>query len=256
MILHLRFRFALVALLLAVPARAEENRYDLLSRMLTPFVNVLAKSTSNPNRAVSFTLKLEKMTDLPAGMEGSQADVALEYPDKLRLHGPVMGEDVTICRHGQELWAFPGSKVEALLKTAAAEKKLPKLDPKFRLEPFQLPLPDQDFVLLPALFEIKDIGSEPLDGEPCRVMDLFLMPQLARSAKAQGWGARVWIRGDAKPARISVAKPGWMVVVHFDHLEFAPKLPDSTWEPTSEQAGDVLKLDPARYQQLLGTLVR
>ena len=169
--------------------RAEEvNRYDLLSRMLTPFVSVFAKAPTTPNRAVSFTVKLEKMTDLPDGLVGSQAEVAVEYPDKLRLHGPVLGEDVTICRRGPDLWAYPGSKVEAMLKTAAAEKKLPRIEGKPQLQPFSLPLPDQDFVLLPALFQVKDVGSEPLDGEPCRVMDLFVMPQLARSAQSAGLG--------------------------------------------------------------------
>lgn len=254
--LHPCLRFVLVPLILAASARAEENRYDLLSRMLTPFVSVFAKAPTTPNRALSFTMKLEQMTDLPPNLVGSQVEVAVEYPDKLRLHGPVMGEDVTICRRGQDLWAFPGSKVEAMFKTAAADKKLPNLNAKPQLAPFSLPLPDQDFVLLPALFQVKDIGSEPLDGEPCRVMDLSVMPQLARSLKGQPWGARVWIRSDARPARITVAKPGWMIVVRFDHIEFAPKLPASTWDPTSEQAGDVLKLDPARYQQLLGTLVK
>jgi hypothetical protein len=242
--------------LLSASAHAQENRYDVLGKVLMPFANVFAKSTTSPNRAISFTLRLEQMTDLPPALAGSHADVAVEYPDKLRLHGPILGEDVTVCRHGQEVWAWPGSKVEALLDAAKAAKKLPKLDPKFQLQPFALPVPEKDLVLLPVLFQIKDIGSETLDGEPCRVMDLFLMPELARSLKSQGWAARVWVRGDAKPARISVAKPGWMVAVRFEHLEFAPKLPESTWEPTSEQAGDVLKLDPARYQQLLGTLVK
>ena len=65
------------------------------------------------------------------------------YPDKLRLRAPVLGEDVTICRHGQELWAYPASKIEPLLQAAAAAKKLPKPDPKFRLEPFALPIPEK-----------------------------------------------------------------------------------------------------------------
>jgi hypothetical protein len=250
----LRLVFALS--LLSITIRAEENRYDLLGRTLMPFVNVFAKSTSNPNRALSFTVKLEQMTDMPSTLAGSHAEVALEYPDKLRLHGPVLGEDITICRKGQEVWAYPGSKVEALLAAAAAAKKLPKADPKFQLKPFGLPIPEKDLVFLPALFQIKDVGSEPLDGTPCRVMDLFLMPELTRSMKAQGWGARAWLSGDAKPVRISVAKPGWMVVVRFENLEFTTKLPESTWEPTSEQAGDVLKLDAVRYQQLLGALVK
>lgn len=249
-------RFVFLTALLTAFASAEENRYDLLSRMLMPFASVFAKTTTTPNRALAFTMRLEQMTDLPAELAGTQAEIVVEYPDKLRLHGPVLGEDVTICRRGQDLWAFPGSKVEALLTGAASAKKLPRVDPKFRLAPFSLPVPEKDLVLLPALFQVKDIGSEALDGAPCRVMDLFLMPELTRSLKAQGWGARVWVSGDARPVRISVAKPGWMIVVRFDHVAFAPKMPDSTWEPTSEQAADVLKLDPARYQQLLGTLVK
>lgn len=254
--LRLLLRSAIVLALVTATARAEDNRYDLLGRMLMPFVNVFAKSTSNPNRAMSFNLRLEQMTDLPPELAGSHAEVALEYPDKLRLHGPVMGEDITICRKGQEVWAYPGSKVEALLNAAAEKKKLPKVDPKFQLRPFELPIPEKELVFLPALFQVKDVGSEPVDGDPCRVMDVYLMPQLMRSLKAQGWGARAWIDGDAKPVRISVAKPGWMIVVRFENLQFTPKLPESTWEPTSEQAGDVLKLDPKRYMQLLSTLVK
>lgn len=221
-----------------------------------PFVNVFAKTTTNPNRAFQLTAQLEQMTGVPSALIGSKAELALEYPDKLRLRAPVLGEDVTICRRGQELWAYPASKIEPLLQAAAAAKKLPKPDPKFRLEPFALPIPEKQLIWLPALFQIKDIGSEPLDGQPCRVLDLFLMPELAKSLKAQGWAARVWVRGDAKPARLAVAKPEWNLVVRFERVEFSPSLPETTWQPTSEQAADVLKLDAARYQQLLGTLVK
>src|SRR6185312_5732905 len=119
------------------------------------------------------------------------------------------GEDIVVCRKGQQIWAYPGSKVEALLAAAAEKKKLPKVDPKFQLRPFQLPIPEQDLVLLPAVFQVKDVGSEPLDGNPCRVMDVYLMPQLTRSLKAQGWGARVWVDAAAKQVRITLAKPGW-----------------------------------------------
>jgi hypothetical protein len=236
--------------------RAEENRYDLLGRTLAPFVNVFAKDTKSPNRAMSFNLKLEQMTDLAPALAGSHVEVAVEYPDKLRLHGPVLDEEVTICRKGQEIWAYPGSKVEAMLSAAAAKKKLPKVDPKYQLQPFALPIPEKELALLPVLFQIKDVGSEALDGDMCRVMDLYLMPELAHSLKAQGWGARAWIDGEANLVRLSLAKQNWMIVVRFEHLEFSPKLPENTWEPTSEQAGDVLKLDPVRYQQLLESLVK
>src|SRR4051812_27823684 len=91
---------AVVLLVIPMARGAEENRYDLLSKMLVPFLNVVVKTTSNPNRAVQLTAKLEQMTDVPPELIGSKAELALEYPDKVRLHAPVLGEDVTICRHG------------------------------------------------------------------------------------------------------------------------------------------------------------
>src|SRR5688500_2259079 len=194
------------------------------------------------------------MTRVPPEMIGSTAELAMEYPDKLRLRAPLLGEIVTICRHGQEVWAYPASKIEPLLAEAAKNKKLPKLDKKYRLERFSLPIPEKHLIFLPALFQIKDVGTEPLDGEPCRVLDLFLMPELARSLKVKDWAARVWARPDGRPARLSLARPDWNLVVRFTHVDFSPSLPESTWQPTPDQAADILTLDAPRYQQLLESL--
>lgn len=245
--------YFLSALLLAAPVRSvgEENRYDLVSRLLLPFFNILAQSTTNPNRALQLTATLEQMTNVPPALIGSTAELALEYPDKLRLHAPVLGEDVTICRNGQELWAYPASKVAPLLEAAAKKKTLPKLDRKAQLAPFALPIPEKQLVFLSALLQVKDVGSEPLGGEPCRVLDLFLMPELAKALKAPGWAARVWARPDARPARLSVVKKDGNIVLRFQQVEFSPSLPASTWEPAAEQAADVLKLDAPHYLQLL-----
>ena len=241
---------------LASAARAEENRYEVLGRVLIPFANVFAQNTKNPNRALLLSGRLELMTGLPAGLVGSRAELALQYPDRLRLRVPVLGQEVTICRRGQDVWVYPGAKVAALLSVARELKKLPKADPKARLAPFALPVPEKQLALLPALFQVKDVGAEPLDGEPCRVLDLFLLPELAKSLKARDWAARVWVRGDSKPARLSVARTGWQIAVRFERVEFSKSLPPETWEPTAEQAGDVLRLDAARYEQLLGALVK
>jgi hypothetical protein len=64
------------------------------------------------------------------------------------------------------------------------------------------------------------------------------------------------VRDDGAPARISFAKPGWQIAVRFQHVEFSPKLPAETWEPTADQAGDILKLDPAGFRELLSRWVK
>ncbi len=252
------FRLVLLAALLAPSAvlRAEENRYEVLGKVLMPFANVFAKSTKNPNRALQLTARLELMTGLPPALLGTRAELALQYPDKLRLRAPVLGEELTICRDGQKVWAYPGAKAAALLDAATAGKKLLKPDAKAQLPPFALPIPEKQLVLLPLLFQVKDVGAEPLDGEPCRVLDLFLMPELARSLREKDSAARVWVRGDGKPARLSVARAGWQIAVRFERVEFSKSLPPETWQPTAEQAADVLQLDAARYGQLLGALVK
>ena len=248
--LHLLLAAALLA---APPARAEEHRYDVVAKLLAPFINVLAKTTRNPNRAMALTARLERLTGVPPELIGTRAELSLQFPDRLFIHGPILGEDLTVCRHGQRVWATPGAKVQALLDLATAQKKLAKPDPAAQLEPFQLPLPEKQLVFLPALLQVKDAGVEAVDGEDCRVLDLALMPELERSLKDKGWSARVWVRPNYKPARLVLARPGWELAVKFEQVEFSPKLPDSTWQPPTE---DVLTLDAPRFRQLMQAIVK
>ncbi|HYR58018.1 MAG TPA: hypothetical protein VEO95_05295, partial [Chthoniobacteraceae bacterium] len=151
----------LAAALLAAPhARADENRYDVLGKMLAPFVNVLAKNTRNPNRALSLAARLERLTGAPPELAGTRAELSLQYPDRALIHGPILGEDLTVCRDRQRVWAVPGAKVKALLDLAAAQKKLRPVDPDSRIAPLQLPVPEKELVFLPMLFVVKDAGAE------------------------------------------------------------------------------------------------
>ncbi len=248
--------FFIVTLLAPPPISAAENKYDVLAKVLMPFANVLAQQTRHPNRAMQLTARLETMTGLPEALGGARADLSLEYPDKLRLHGPILGETLTICRNGQSLWATPGSRVEALLQAATSTKKLPPADPKARLEPFRLPVPEKQLVFLPALFRVEDGGQETLDGEVCRVLGLRLAPELERSLKAPGWSSRVWVGPKGTPTRLIVEQPEWQIAVRFEKVEFSKSLPPSTWQPSAEDAGDVLKLTAAQYLRLVSALVK
>ena len=232
-------------------ASARENAYDLLGRVLTPFVNLVAKQTKDPKRAMALVLQIEEMTGLSPELQASRIEAAVEYPDKLRLHTPVLGQPLTIVRNRQELWVHPGAKVEALLHAASAGRKLPAVNPKARLEPFRLPIPEKQIVFLPMLFQVRDAGSEKVGGDSCRILDLTLMPELARSLEATGWSARVWVRPDATPARLTISRPDWSATVRLEDVRFVAALPETTWEPTAEQAADILQISPARYEQLL-----
>jgi hypothetical protein len=244
----------LAAALFAAPAAdAAENRYDVLGKLLAPFINVLATKAKTPNRAMALSAHLERLTGGPAESLGTRADLSLQFPDRLFIHGPILGEDLTVCRNGQQVWVTPGAKVEALLALATAQKKLAKPDPAARLEPFELPLPEKQLVFLPALFQVKDAGVEAVDGADCRVLDLALMAEIEKSLKDKGWTARVWVRANYQPARLVLTRPGWELAVKFDKVEFAPKLPDTTWQPPAE---DVLTLDAPRFRQLMQAVVK
>ncbi len=249
-IIHL---FLASAVLTAPLVAAEEHRYDVVGKLLAPFINVLAKNSRNPNRAMALTARLERLTGAPPELIGTQLELSLQYPDRLRIHGPILGENLTACRDGQQVWVTPGAKVQALLDLASTQKKLPKLDSTAQLEPFRLPFPEKQLVFLPALFQVKDAGSENVDGEICRVLDLALMPELEKSLKDKGWSARVWVRANYQPARLVLTRPGWELAVKFASVTFAPALPATTWQAP---AADVLMLDGPRFQQLLRAIVR
>lgn len=252
---HLRL-LVLAALLAPSATFAAENKYDVLAKVLMPFASLLAEHSRNPLRAVQLTARLETMTDLPAALAGVRAELALEYPDKFRLRAPMLGEMLTLCRDGQTLWVAPGSKAAALLAAASATKKLPPLDPKARLEPFRLPVPEKQLVFLPALFRVEDGGRDVVGDQECRVLGLQLAPELERSLKVTGWSGRIWVGEKGAPLRLIVEQPGWEIAVRFDRVEFSKSLPAATWHPSADEAADVLKLTPAQYQQLLSAFVK
>ncbi len=247
-------RLLLVFILVEKAAGAPnpEPRYDVFAKMLMPLASVFAQKPRLPNRALACTLRLEQMTDLAPELAGARAEIAVQYPDKLRVRGPVLGLEVTVARDGEELWAHPGARLAELLPAKPQPRRKKK---ELRLGPLELPFPEKQLVFLPALFEVRDVATETLDGESCRVLDVRLMPELEKKLEARGWVARVWIRGDYKPARLTLARPGWNAVVRVENMTLAKALPDTEWRPAAAQAEDVLRLNATQYRQLLDALV-
>ncbi len=249
-------RILLATALVAVPlgARAADQKYDVLARMLTPFGQLFNQKSKNPQRALVVQGRVEKMPGLPPGLVGTRAVLELEMPDKLRLRVPLFGEEFTICRVGQEIWVAPGSKLAGLLETARNAGRLPAPDPKYRLKPFHLLIPEKQIPMLPLLFRVGDVGEQEVDGALCRVLDLQFQPELAKPLGLSPWTARVWVRPDSRPARLALSQPGSEFVVRVDELKCMASLPAETWDPAAAGLTDVLKIEPAAYRQLLGLL--
>ena len=244
-------RAALVTIFLAAPEiRAAEDRYDLLGKVLAQFVRVFAGESAGDPRALQLVVSIEQMTGLPPQLVGTRAEIAIEPPDKLRLRGPILGETFTLVRNGNLLWVHPAAKARLLLDPSSGFG-LPPPDKKFQLRAFKLPIPEKQLVFLPVLFAVTDVGRERFRGEECRVLDVRLMPELAAALEVEGWVARVWVKPDATPARLTLARRGWNIVVRFEEVVFSGSLPAGTWKPAEADSADYLELQASDYSRFL-----
>jgi outer membrane lipoprotein-sorting protein len=234
-------------------ARARENAYDVVGKVLAPFTQVFAGSAKTKNRAITMQLRLEDGDD--PKLAGTRVDFAIQMPDRLRVTAPFAGERLTVCRDGQKIWAYPGSRLQALLGDPAVAKSLPEADRKFKLAPFELPIPEKQLAFLPVLFKVTDAGDEALGEVTCRVLDLELMKGLDKALGFKNAGARIWVSPDYAPLRLVAHSEAGDATFRIEQTRFAVSLPDATWQPTAEESADVLKLTPTLYDQLVRALI-
>ncbi len=215
----------------AVADPPRDNPYDVISKVLQPFWGVLLTETQNPNRAAVLTLVMTDVSGrLPKEMKGARLQAAVQFPDKVRLTAPILGEEVTVCRNGNEVWAIPGAKVEYLLKQFDV-----KPGPlKKKNTPIYLPVTAQQAVFLPAIFSVQnadvaEVGS--LNGEDLRVITAGLMPELAKAIKSEKFQARLWVAEGYIPRRFDIVQGDFTATVDVTTLRFLPALPAAAWLP-------------------------
>ena len=229
-----------------------ENRYDVLSKMIAPMAGVLLGGLQTSDRALTLRATVGQVAGrLPLAIKGASFKALVQYPGRIRVEAPVLGETLTVCRNGNEVWAIPGSKIQFLLGQFH-QKPLPQ--PK-NGAPIQLPFTSQQAVLLPALFQLER-GAEVADvgGASCRVISGGLMPEIAKAAKAEDFSAKLWICSDYTPKRIDFRRDDFAMSFLIEELTYAPGLPASTWQPP-QGATDVYKCDAAQLEQLLYVLM-
>lgn len=229
--------FLLAVVLCAQPVFGQQsgpprsNPYDVIGRVFQPFWSVLLADTKSPDKACELELQMTEVTGrLPKEMEGATLEAAVQFPDKVKLRAPVLGEDVTVCRVGDEVWAVPGAKVEFLLKQFDV-KPAPT---RKKNTPIFLPISAQQAIFLPAIFSVEradvaEMGT--IGGVDFRVITAGLMPELAKSAGAEGFRAAMWVGPGYVPRRFEILQPDFTATVDVLGLRFAPSLPATTWEP-------------------------
>lgn len=227
-----------------------DNPYDVIGKIFQPFWGVLLAESNRANRAAALTLEMtETEGRLPKEMKGATLKAAVQFPDKVRLEAPVLGETFIVCRDGDNVWAVPGKKAEFLISQF-------QVKPRKGLNlstPIFLPITASQAIFLPALFSVKraDVAEvEELNGEECRVLTAGLMPELARATGAEDFQARAWVGPGHRLRRVEVAREDFKAVVDLREVAFSKTLPESTWEPPAD-ATDVYRTTPEMLEGLL-----
>jgi hypothetical protein len=221
-----------------------------VAKVFSPFFSVLLAGGEGVNKAAEFHMVMTDVTGrLPKEFKGATLDAAVQFPNKVKLSAPVLGEQVTVCRNGQEVWAVPGEKMEYLLRQFAG--KLPAPTRKNNT-PLFLPITAQQAVFLPALFVLADDGKrfEEIDGVPTRVISGGLMPELAKATKAEDFKAELWVAAGYIPRQIKVTRRDFTATISIQSLTFAEKLPGRTWQPPAGVT-DIYRTTPDVLEQLL-----
>jgi hypothetical protein len=258
----MKYAAALVALILpiAISPRlmAQENPYDVLGKALVPIASVFA-SDDNGNpipHGLILDAHLISASQLPPELQNQSVHVALMSPDQLLVQAPIAGQILTVCRDGDQLWATPGSKIQALLdqvpSPAPGKKKKKHKEPK-PLPPLVLPVSQKALIFLPILFQVADGGTQTIGTITCRVLDVQLMQQLTKSLHADGWSARLWVTPDYHILQIALTGPDWSGTIAIDNLALPDTLPATTFQP---QGTDVLKLTTAQFLDLISQFGR
>jgi hypothetical protein len=231
-----------------------ENPYEVIGKILQPFLGVLFTESNGANRAAEVELELIEVGGrLSKVMKGATLKAQVQFPDKVRIEAPVLGEQFTVCRNGDKVWAAPGRKVEFLLSSFHVVPKKPAITGT----PLALPITAQQAIFLPALFSVPraDVAEvEELNGETCRVISAKLMPELGRSLKAEDFQATLWVAPGHKIRRLQFARRDFSATINVKTLNFLATLPESTWDPSATTA-DIHRTDTSMLEGLLYAVV-
>jgi len=226
---------------------AEGETYDVFAKALAPFASAVFGGREGQPGAFMVEGKVTQASGKMAAAQGMQLRLALQRPDRLRADLAYNGQILTACRAGKELWAAPQGPMKTLAQAAGIDTD--RTTPDEKSAPLiPLALDPQMLAFLPVVFDVKDDGSEDIEGAPHRVLEFGLLEELRKAIKAEPFEARAWIGGDNRPRRVTVSGKDYSIQIDVEQLNFAGQFPEKAWQPAEGQ--EVLRLPASALNEL------
>jgi outer membrane lipoprotein-sorting protein len=244
-------RRLILAVYLLFPAAtfAAPNRYDILGRVLQPYLTLFF------SKAGSKSVEMEVVVrSIEGGNSGAYAAIvnqpvklSFQEPDKLRIEITNPDNRKIVCRSGQRVWIFPRELGAEIAATASnAEKNGRALD-------FRLPLNDQEIVLLPAMFRIMHCNSVTDSwGSPAWDIQFRTDPTVEKELKAPPVIIGALVRqSDFGVEHVKMRSGVWSGELDVSSVRFSGQLPPETWEPSADMGEEVVELPPGLLSSAL-----
>jgi hypothetical protein len=236
--------------LLPAASLAALNRYDILARILQPYLALFYSGKSGGKalemEAVVRSIEGGNSADCSA-LLNQPVKLSFQCPDKLRLEISNPDQRKIVCRNGQRVWVYPRELGAELIATASNPEK------KGKVSDFRLPLNDQELVLLPAMFKILRLNSVTDSwGAPAWDMEFRTDPTLEKELNVPGVVVGALVRqNDFVIEHVKMRSGVWSGEMDVNTVRFNAQLPPETWEPSADLGDGVVDLPPALLSNAL-----
>ena len=244
-------RRLILAVYLLFPAAtfAAPNRYDILARVLQPYLTLFFSKSGG--KAVEMEVVVRSVeggnSAAYAAVVNQPVKLSFQAPDKLRVEIANPDHRKIVCRSGQRVWIYPRELAAEVVATASnAEKNGRAMD-------FKLPLNDQEIVLLPAMFKIMHFNSVTDSwGSPAWDLEFRTDPTLEKELKAPPVIIGALVRqNDYGVEHVKMRSGVWSGEMEVSAVRFTAQLPQETWEPSADLGVEVVELPPGLLSSAL-----
>jgi hypothetical protein len=239
-----------VCVLFPAASFAAPNRYDVLARVLQPYLTLFFSKSGSKALEMQVVVRSIEGGNNPAAYSAivnQPVKLSFQGPDKLRLEITNPDHRKIVCRCGQRVWVYPrefGAEVAATASNA---------DKSGKIQDFRLPLNDQEIILLPVMFKILHCnGITDSRGSPAWDMEFRTDPTLEKELKATPVVIGLVIRqNDYGVEHVKMRSGIWSGEMEISAVRFSTQLPPATWEPSADLGAEVVELPPGLLSSAL-----